>query len=71
MANQDHKVQFIQINSFGCGPDSIVIDENTEILKAKGKALTLIRVDEITSTGSVRLAFAFDDWIGKNDGNTA
>ena len=55
VANQELGVQFIQINSFGCGPDAIVIDECTEILKAKGKALTLIRVDEITSTGSVRL----------------
>ncbi len=55
VANQTHKVQFIQINSFGCGPDAIVIDENTEILKEKGKVLTVIRVDEITSTGSVRL----------------
>lgn len=55
VANKNQRVQFIQINSFGCGPDAIVIDECTEILKAKGKALTLIRVDEITSTGSVRL----------------
>ena len=55
VASQNHKVQFIQVNSFGCGPDAIVIDENTEILKTKGKVLTLIRVDEITSTGSVRL----------------
>jgi predicted CoA-substrate-specific enzyme activase len=55
VANQEQRVQFIQVNSFGCGPDAIVIDECTEILKAKGKALTLIRVDEITSTGSVRL----------------
>jgi predicted CoA-substrate-specific enzyme activase len=55
VAKQGQKVQFIQINSFGCGPDAIVIDECTEILKAGGKALTLIRVDEITSTGSVRL----------------
>jgi predicted CoA-substrate-specific enzyme activase len=55
VASQDHHVQFIELNSFGCGPDAIVIDENTEILKSKGKALTQIRVDEITSTGSVRL----------------
>ncbi|MBN2755727.1 MAG: 2-hydroxyacyl-CoA dehydratase [Bacteroidales bacterium] len=54
-ANRDSYYQFVQLNSFGCGPDAIVIDENTEILKAKGKSLTLIRVDEITSTGSIRL----------------
>lgn len=55
VASQGCRVQFIQMNSFGCGPDAIVIDENIEILKAKGKSLTQIRVDEITSTGSVRL----------------
>jgi predicted CoA-substrate-specific enzyme activase len=55
VASKDYLVQFIEMNSFGCGPDAIVIDENTEILKSKGKALTHIRVDEITSTGSVRL----------------
>jgi predicted CoA-substrate-specific enzyme activase len=55
VASKDYHFQFIQLNSFGCGPDAIVIDECTEILKSKGKALTLIRVDEITSTGSVRL----------------
>ncbi|MFN8254230.1 MAG: acyl-CoA dehydratase activase [Bacteroidales bacterium] len=55
VANQDNRIQFVQVNSFGCGPDSIVIDECVEILKEKGKAHTLIRVDEITSTGSVRL----------------
>ncbi|RLD81217.1 MAG: CoA protein activase, partial [Bacteroidetes bacterium] len=55
VANQNNYVQLVMLNSFGCGPDSIVIDEVTEILKAKGKAMTLIRVDEISSTGSVRL----------------
>jgi predicted CoA-substrate-specific enzyme activase len=55
VALQDYHVQFVEMNSFGCGPDAIVIDENTEILKSKGKALTHIRVDEITSIGSVRL----------------
>lgn len=47
--------QFVQLNSFGCGPDAIVIDESAEILRLYGKNHTLIRIDEITSTGSVRL----------------
>ncbi len=54
-SNQSDMVQFVQLNSFGCGPDSIAIDESFEILKEKNKNHTLIRVDEITSTGSVRL----------------
>jgi predicted CoA-substrate-specific enzyme activase len=55
VANASNKVQFVLINSFGCGPDAIAIDECNDILKEKGKNNTLIRVDEITSTGSVKL----------------
>ena len=55
VARQNNHFQLVMLNSFGCGPDSIVMDEVTEILKAKGKTMTLIRVDEISSTGSVRL----------------
>ncbi len=53
--SQAGNVQLVQINSFGCGPDAITINETREILKSNGKAFTLVRVDEITSTGSLRL----------------
>ena len=52
---QDDNMQLVQINSFGCGPDAITIGETREILRSAGKAYTLVRVDEITSTGSLRL----------------
>ncbi len=55
VSEQPNNFQFVQFNSFGCGPDAIVIDECVDILKAAGKIHTVIRVDEITSTGSVRL----------------
>ncbi len=48
-------VQLIQVNSFGCGPDSFLMDECSNILNAAGKNHTVIRVDEISSPGSVRL----------------
>jgi len=48
-------VQLIQLNSFGCGPDSFLMDEATDIMKQAGKNLTIIRIDEIASPGSVRL----------------
>ena len=48
-------VQMIQLNSFGCGPDSFLMDETAAILKHAGKNLTIIRIDEIASAGSVRL----------------
>ncbi len=55
VAGKPRHIQLIQLNSFGCGPDAVVIDEVREILKTKGKNHTLIKVDEISSPGSVRL----------------
>ncbi|WP_392564178.1 acyl-CoA dehydratase activase-related protein [Orbus wheelerorum] len=55
VANQPKNIQFVQLNSFGCGPDAIVTDECKSILEAAGKTCTIIRVDEISATGSVRL----------------
>ncbi len=55
VAKLPQNVQLIQINSFGCGPDSFLMDEASNVLNAAGKNLTIIRVDEISSPGSVRL----------------
>ncbi len=55
VAKNPGHVQLVQLNSFGCGPDAVVIDEVREILKTGGKNHTLIKVDEISSPGSVRL----------------
>lgn len=48
-------VQLIQLNSFGCGPDSFFMDEIGQILNHAGKNHTILRIDEIASPGSVRL----------------
>jgi predicted CoA-substrate-specific enzyme activase len=48
-------VEVLQMNSFGCGPDAVVVDEVKALLNAYGKNPTLIRIDEITSPGSVKL----------------
>ena len=55
VAKLPRNVQMIQLNSFGCGPDSFLMDEVSDILKKAGKNLTIIRIDEIASPGSVRL----------------
>lgn len=55
VAKLPQNIQLIQLNSFGCGPDSFIIDEVQDILKKAGKNLTLIRIDEIASPGSIRL----------------
>ncbi len=55
VAKLPQNVQLVQLNSFGCGPDSFFMDETRDILKAVGKNITVLRVDEIASPGSIRL----------------
>lgn len=55
VAKLPHNIQLIQLNSFGCGPDSFLMDEVQDILKQAGKNLTILRIDEIASPGSIRL----------------
>jgi len=47
--------EFVQLNSFGCGPDSIAVDEVKDLLDAAGKNHTVIRIDDLTSAGALRL----------------
>ncbi|MFN2359088.1 MAG: hypothetical protein ABR534_15270 [Desulfotignum sp.] len=55
VARQPDHIQMIQLNSFGCGPDAVAMEENRQILEAGAKNHTLIKVDDIAATGSVRL----------------
>lgn len=54
-AKQEFPVFYVQMNSFGCGPDAIIVDEVKDLLKRYNKSYTLIRIDEIASTGSIKL----------------
>ncbi|MDR1120995.1 MAG: acyl-CoA dehydratase activase-related protein [Dysgonamonadaceae bacterium] len=55
VANLPQNVQLIQLNSFGCGPDSFFMTEVGEVLKQAGKNHTVLRIDEIVAPGSIRL----------------
>jgi predicted CoA-substrate-specific enzyme activase len=55
VAKLPKNVQLVQLNSFGCGPDSFFIDETADVLRKAGKNHTVIRIDEIASGGSIRL----------------
>ncbi len=55
VAKLPQNVQLVQLNSFGCGPDSFFMDETRDILKSAGKNITVLRIDEIASPGSIRL----------------
>ena len=54
-AGQTDGVEVVQLNSFGCGPDPFILDEVAAILGQYGKSPTVIRIDEIESTGSTKL----------------
>lgn len=52
---RQRKIGFIQLNSFGCGPDSFIMDEVADLARQLGMPYSLVRVDEASSSGSIRL----------------
>ena len=48
-------LEFVQINSFGCGVDAVTTDQVEEILTSFGKMYTLIKIDEVNNLGAVRI----------------
>ncbi|MCT4564731.1 MAG: 2-hydroxyacyl-CoA dehydratase [Maledivibacter sp.] len=48
-------LELIQLNSFGCGLDSVTTDQIEEILKEYGKIYTLLKIDEISNIGAARI----------------
>ena len=54
-AAEQKDIGVVQLNSFACAPDAISIDEAKSVLAAHGKGLTVVRIDEIESTGSAKL----------------
>lgn len=48
-------VSYVQITSFGCGPDAFILDEVSDILHRNGKNTTIIKMDDINNIGSTRL----------------
>lgn len=48
-------VELIQINSFGCGLDAVVIDQVKEILEGNNRLHTVIKLDEINNLGAARI----------------
>ncbi len=48
-------LEFVYLNSFGCGPDAIITDELSRKLSKKGKTMTILRVDEHFYPGAIKL----------------
>ncbi len=54
VAKQDN-LELVQLNSFGCGPDSIAAEQAQEILGKSGKIYTMIKIDEVSNLGAVKI----------------
>ena len=55
VANQGNDVHFVQMTSFGCGPDAFIQDEVRDILRRHNKPYTLLKIDDVTNIGSQKL----------------
>lgn len=54
VATQDN-LELIQLNSFGCGLDAVTSDQVEEILKGHNKIFTLLKIDEVSNLGAIRI----------------
>lgn len=48
-------LELIQLTSFGCGLDAVTSDQVAEILNARQKIYTLIKIDEGSNLGAIRI----------------
>ncbi|MEA4888230.1 MAG: acyl-CoA dehydratase activase-related protein [Clostridiaceae bacterium] len=48
-------LELVQLNSFGCGLDAVTTDQVQEILEAKGKIFTVLKIDEVSNLGAARI----------------
>jgi predicted CoA-substrate-specific enzyme activase len=55
VARQDNTIHFMEMTSFGCGPDAFLQDEIRTLLQRHGKALTLLKIDDVSNIGSLKL----------------
>ncbi|HZJ88959.1 MAG TPA: acyl-CoA dehydratase activase-related protein, partial [Sphaerochaeta sp.] len=53
--SEEDDVHLVQLISFGCGLDAVTSDEVRDILHAKGKIYTQIKIDEIANLGAVKI----------------
>ncbi|MCQ4725476.1 2-hydroxyacyl-CoA dehydratase [Anaerotignum faecicola] len=52
---KQENIEYIQLNSFGCGLDAVTTDEVKSILNAAGKIYTSLKIDEVNNLGAARI----------------
>lgn len=48
-------LELVELNSFSCGLDAVTTDQVEEILSNYGKVHTLLKIDEVSNMGAVRI----------------
>lgn len=52
---EQKNLEFVQLTSFGCGLDAVTSDQVNEILDSAEKIYTLIKIDEISNLGAIKI----------------
>lgn len=52
---KEKNLELIQLNSFGCGLDAVTTDQVQEILNSYGKIYTVLKIDEGSNLGAVKI----------------
>lgn len=62
-------LHYVELTSFGCGPDAFILDEVDNILSREGKNLTLLKIDDVNNIGSLRLRIrSLVESVSREDG---
>ena len=48
-------LDFVQLNSFGCGLDAVTVDQARDILAGSDKIYTVLKIDEVNNLGAARI----------------
>jgi predicted CoA-substrate-specific enzyme activase len=52
---ENPRLELVQLFSFGCGVDAVTTDQVQEILEAKDKIYTCLKIDEVSNLGAARI----------------
>jgi predicted CoA-substrate-specific enzyme activase len=55
IASETENLELVQLNSFGCGLDAISAEQVEEILSKRGKIYTILKIDEGSNLGAVKI----------------
>lgn len=55
IAAKTPELEFVQLNSFGCGIDAITTDQVEEIMSHYNRLYTVLKIDEGTNIGAIRI----------------